>query len=60
MEQLLTVKEVAKALKYSASGVYKLVESSKIPHVKIPNGGVRFRKDAITAWIEKRSIKVKS
>jgi len=60
MEQLLTVKAVAKLLNYSASGIYKLCEASKIPHVKIPGGGVRFRKEAVEAWIEKKTIKAKS
>ena len=60
MEQLLTVDEVASKLKYSKSGVYKLVEKSKIPHIKIPGGGVRFSMKALEAWVEKRTVRAKS
>jgi excisionase family DNA binding protein len=60
MDQLLTVKELASKLNYSASGIYKLVVASKIPHIKIPNGGVRFKVEAINAWLEKRTVKAKS
>lgn len=62
MEQLLTVKQIAEKLGYSVHGIYKMVEKSQIPHIKLPGkkGGVRFRMDTINTWLEKRTVKVKS
>jgi excisionase family DNA binding protein len=60
MEQLLTVKQIAEKLGYSTHGIYKMVEKSKIPHIKLPRGGVRFDMKKIEAWLEKRSVKVSS
>jgi excisionase family DNA binding protein len=60
MQQLLSVKEIAEKLGYSPSGIYKLVEASKIPHIKLPGGAVRFNVEKINAWLERRTVKVKS
>jgi excisionase family DNA binding protein len=60
MSNLLTVKQVAEKLGYSPSGIYKLVEASKIPHIKFPSGAVRFNYDTVEAWLKKRTVKVTS
>lgn len=60
MDQLLTVKQIAEKLGYSVHGIYKMVEKSKIPHIKLPGGAVRFKMDTINTWLEKRTVKVKS
>lgn len=60
MEQLLTVKQIAEKMGYSVHGIYKMVEKSKIPHIKMPKGGVRFRESAVIAWLEKRTVKAKA
>jgi excisionase family DNA binding protein len=60
MDSLLTVKQIAEKLGYSTHGIYKLVEKSRIPHIKIPGGGVRFNMTAIEAWLEKRTVKAKA
>lgn len=60
LQQLLTVKQVAEKLGYSTHGIYKMVEQSKIPHIKLPGGGVRFNMDIVNSWLEKRTVKAKS
>lgn len=60
METLLTVKQVAEKLGYSTHGIYKMVEKSKIPHIKLPGGGVRFNMETIQTWLERRTVKAKS
>jgi excisionase family DNA binding protein len=60
MSKLLKVKQVAEQLGYSPSGIYKLAKASKIPHIKIPSGGLRFNPDVLESWLKKRTVKVKS
>ena len=54
-EELLTVSEVAAALKVPVSWVYERTRRSgtdQIPHFKL-GGDLRFEKAAIDEWIEK-------
>jgi len=56
MNELLTVKEVAKVLKTSPYTVYKLVENKKIPHFRIDGIGIRFDPEKIKKFIYTREI----
>ncbi len=47
---ILTVKEVALALKVEPSTVYAWAEQKKIPSFKI-NGALRFSDEDIAAWV---------
>lgn len=53
MDELLTLEELSKYLKISKPTLYKMVEKSKIPALKIANQW-RFKKDDINIWIEKQ------
>lgn len=57
--QLMTIEEVAQLLNYSKSKLYKLTMQNKIEHVKLFNGGIRFKKETIYNMIEKNTIKPK-
>ena len=50
MDRLLDVSEVAELLGLSRKHVYGLVESGRIPHLKLGRL-VRFHPDSIEAWI---------
>ena len=53
--ELLTVPEVAKLLKISASGVRRLQQGRHIPFIKV-GGSVRFSKRDIVSYLEVRRI----
>jgi excisionase family DNA binding protein len=53
--ELLTIAEVAKLLRISASGVRRLQQRRLIPFVKI-GGSVRFTKDDILSYLLKRRV----
>ena len=53
MEPLLTLAEVAAALKVSKSTLYKWVEANRIPFLKLPNGAVRFKQETVNDWLER-------
>ncbi len=58
---LLTVKDVAERLNVSASCVYQLVESGRLPHHRIGlgRGAIRFSEDDIAGFLhECRQITV--
>ncbi|MEM4379882.1 MAG: helix-turn-helix domain-containing protein [Thermoplasmatales archaeon] len=50
-EEILTVKEVAKFLKYDEHTIYRLARKGDLPGFKI-SGEWRFRKSVIAKWIE--------
>ncbi len=54
-EKIYTIPEVAGYLKMSKSKVYMLVQTRKIPHVKIGRN-VRVREGDLKKWIEKNVI----
>ena len=58
-KMLLTIDEVAEMLNYSKSKLYKLTMTKKIEHVKLFNGGIRFKKETIYNLIKKNTIKPK-
>ena len=53
--ELLTIAEVAKVLKISASGVRRLQQGRHLPFVKV-GGNVRFFKSDIMSYLEKRRV----
>lgn len=48
---------MAERLSLSVSTLYKYVEQKKITFVRLPGGDIRFNQDAISDWLEKRTIK---
>ena len=55
MDTILTVPEAAKHVKLSKSKVYWLVETRKIPHIKIGKN-VRIREKNLEEWIEENLV----
>jgi excisionase family DNA binding protein len=53
--ELLTVQEVAKMLKISASGVRRLQQARQLPFIKV-GGSVRFSKRDIASYLEVRRV----
>ena len=54
-DKIYTIPEVASYLKMSRSKVYCLVQTRKIPHIKI-NRNVRIRETDLKKWIEKNVV----
>jgi excisionase family DNA binding protein len=54
-DKIYTIPEVASYLKMSRSKVYNLVQTRKIPHIKI-NRNVRIRETDLKKWIEKNVV----
>ena len=52
-EIYMTVKEVSELLRISPATVYRLIESRKMPYLKV-GGQIRFRKLSIDAWARQR------
>jgi excisionase family DNA binding protein len=50
-DALLTVPEVADLLRLSVKAVYSLVETRRIPHVRVSNR-LRFHRQEIYAWLD--------
>jgi len=48
---IMTVKEVANALKVKTSTVYAWAEQGRLPSFKL-NGALRFSDEAIGAWVQ--------
>lgn len=48
-DQLLTIKEAAKLLKYSVPSMYRLISEKKIPNLK-RGGKILFEKDELLEW----------
>lgn len=54
--ELLTVEELARWLKLSVKGVYNLVESRRIPHLKVGSSRLRFLPSEIRSWLEESRV----
>jgi excisionase family DNA binding protein len=52
---LLTAREVADALGVSVETVLRWARKGTLPAIKLPGGAVRFREDAIEAWLAERA-----
>jgi excisionase family DNA binding protein len=55
-ERLLTAREVAELLGVSAGALLRWTRAGLVPAVKLPSGAVRYRPEAIEAWLEERTI----
>lgn len=53
--RLLTAREVAEHLGVSPDVLLRWVRASKIPAVKLPGGGIRFREEDLEEWLEEHS-----
>ena len=53
MENLLTVKEVAKLTRLAPSSIYGMVSQKVIPHIKI-GARVVFSQRELEAWVEEK------
>lgn len=58
MEPLLKVEEVTSLLGVERSTIYDWVHQRKIPHLKLANGRLRFRRSTLEKWLEKSSVPV--
>ena len=54
-EQLLTVPEVAAQLRLTRKGVYALIETRRIPFVRVSNR-VRFLRHDVERWLEQNRV----
>ncbi len=55
MKKLLNINDVVTILGLSKSGVYRLVETRRIPFIKISGKVIRFRQDEIEQWLLSKS-----
>jgi excisionase family DNA binding protein len=58
MDDLLTIKDVAKKLKVSEITVRRYLKNRTIAAIKLPQG-IRFRPEWVEGWLNKRTIKAK-
>ena len=52
-----SVKSLSTYLGVSRSTIYRLVETNKIPYIKGPGLGIRFRRERVEEWLENNSHK---
>jgi excisionase family DNA binding protein len=52
--RLLTARELAELLGVSAGALLRWTRRGEVPHVRLPSGAVRYRPDAIAAWLDGR------
>jgi excisionase family DNA binding protein len=51
----MTAREVAELLGVSSETVLRYVRAGTLPAFRLPGGALRFREDAIDAWLEERA-----
>lgn len=56
MAQLIKIQELQTMLSIGRATAYKWVSEKKIPFVKLPGGDIRFDKEKIEKWLERRTI----
>lgn len=56
VRRLLTADQVAAYLQVNKSFVYSLTRENRIPHVKLGERYVRYRLDAIEAWVASKEV----
>jgi excisionase family DNA binding protein len=52
---LLTAREVADLLGVSSETVLRWTRKGELPAIKLPGGAIRFREDALEAWLAERA-----
>lgn len=50
-QRLLTVEEIAELIHVHPQTIYKLIYSKRIPFIKKPGIGYRFRREDIERWL---------
>ena len=55
-EALLTARELAGELDVSSETVLRWTRRGELPAIRLPGGAIRFRRDALDAWLDARSI----
>lgn len=53
---LLTARDVAGICGVSTETILRWVRSGKLPAIKLPSGAIRFRADAVQAWLNDRAF----
>jgi excisionase family DNA binding protein len=53
--RLLTAREVAELLGVSAETVLRWTRRGMLPAIRLPSGAIRFREDALDAWMVERA-----
>lgn len=53
--ELMNVREVAIYLGFSNAYIYQLIQTQKIPFIKISERAYRFKRDAIRTWVDERN-----
>ena len=55
-ERLLTAREVGEMLGVSTGALLRWRRAGQVPAVKLPSGAVRYRPEAIEAWLAEREM----
>jgi len=53
---LVTARELAAQLGVSVGALLRWTRAGQVPAVKLPSGAVRYRPDAIEAWLDGREM----
>lgn len=53
--RLLTAREVAEQLSVSNETILRWTRCGELPAIRFPGGALRFREDALDAWLTKRA-----
>ena len=54
-EPLLTARELAELLGVSGETLLRWTRAGKVPALRLPGGAIRYRPNAIEAWLEERA-----
>jgi excisionase family DNA binding protein len=54
-DRLLTARAVAEQLGLSTETVLRWVRRGELPAIRFPGGAIRFRPEALEAWLEQRA-----
>ncbi len=55
-EPLLTARELAELLGVSTDTLLRWTRAGKVPALRLPGGAIRYRPDAIEAWLAERAV----
>lgn len=56
VNEYMNVTELSKFLKMSASHIYSLTSTKKIPHIKLLGKKILFDKSEINNWLKSKSV----